>query len=108
MFGISFLELLTIMLVILLFFGPDKLPEAARTFGKIMGSFKKQSDSLRREFYNAIYTPSEDIRQKLQNEMRNLIAVDDEVPDPASLNCEEQAKKDQTAPSSAPEKPDNE
>lgn len=62
MFGIGFPELLLVLVVVLIVFGPDKLPEAARRLGKFTGSMRKTSDALRREFYNAVYEPTEDIR----------------------------------------------
>ena len=47
MFGISFLELVVIFLLVLLFLGPEKLPEAARWAGKGLRELRKASNSLR-------------------------------------------------------------
>lgn len=42
MFGsIGLPEIILIMLVVLLLFGPDKLPDFAKTFGKTVREFKK-------------------------------------------------------------------
>jgi sec-independent protein translocase protein TatB len=59
-FGLSVPELLLIGIVALLIFGPDKLPEIARQFGKLTGELKRQSDGLRREFYNSVYPPADE------------------------------------------------
>jgi len=41
MFGLGGQELLLILFVVLLFFGPSKLPELAKGLGKGMSEFKK-------------------------------------------------------------------
>jgi TatA/E family protein of Tat protein translocase len=72
MFGISFPELIIVFTVVLLVFGPNKLPEIARTFGSLSGMLKRESDKLRRDFYNSVYTPAEDFRQTLRDEIKEL------------------------------------
>lgn len=84
MFGLSFPELVVIMAVALIVLGPQKLPELARTLGKLMAEVRKASDQVRREFYKEVYKPSEDLRKNLAQETRNLISVD--------ANCETEAK----------------
>jgi Tat protein translocase TatB subunit len=74
MFGVSFPELMVVFLIALLVFGPDKLPELARTIGKFTGQFRRQSDSLRREFYNSVYKPAEDMRGAINREARSLVS----------------------------------
>ena len=91
MFGIGFSELIVIMVLILILFGPDKLPEAANQFGKFMSILKKNSDALRREFYNSVYTPAEDLKSRIDLSAREIIGFD--VNDPANMNCEQKAKK---------------
>ncbi|MEI6847652.1 MAG: twin-arginine translocase TatA/TatE family subunit [Chlorobiaceae bacterium] len=58
MFGLGGQELLLILLVILLFFGPQKLPELMRGLGKGMKEFKKAQEDLENEFNNAIEAPT--------------------------------------------------
>jgi sec-independent protein translocase protein TatA len=43
-------ELLVIMLVVFLVFGPEKMPEMARKAGRLMNQMKKASSDLTREF----------------------------------------------------------
>jgi TatA/E family protein of Tat protein translocase len=45
---IGFPELLLIMVLALLLFGPRKLPEIGRSVGKALGQFKQASDDLKR------------------------------------------------------------
>ena len=47
MFGFGIQELLIILAIILLFFGPKKLPELAKSFGKGIKEFKKASKEVR-------------------------------------------------------------
>jgi sec-independent protein translocase protein TatA len=47
MFGIGPLELVAILVVALLIFGPAKLPELARTLGRGMAEFRRASSELR-------------------------------------------------------------
>jgi len=56
MFGLGGQELLLILFVVLLFFGPSKLPDLARWLGKGMKEFKKAQADLENEFNKAVDT----------------------------------------------------
>jgi len=47
MFGIGFQELLIILVVALLVFGPKRLPELARSLGRGVAEFRRASSELR-------------------------------------------------------------
>jgi TatA/E family protein of Tat protein translocase len=64
MFGISLPELLVIMGVILIVFGPEKIPEIASLIGRATGELRRASDSVRREFYNSVYPPPPEIDRR--------------------------------------------
>ncbi len=49
MFGIGGGEFIFIIFVALMLFGTDKLPEAARTFGKIMANLKHATNEIKTE-----------------------------------------------------------
>jgi len=47
MFGIGFPELLLILVLALIVFGPDKLPQLARQIARFVGELKKASDEFK-------------------------------------------------------------
>lgn len=49
MFGIGGGEFIFIAIIALMLFGTDKLPEAARTFGKFMAQVKNASNDIKSE-----------------------------------------------------------
>src|SRR5215213_8887895 len=49
MFGIGGSEILVILVIALLFLGPDKLPEAAKTISKGIRDLKRQSRALQNQ-----------------------------------------------------------
>jgi sec-independent protein translocase protein TatA len=49
MFGIGGGELIFIIFIALMLFGTDKLPEAARTFGKVMANLKNATNEIKTE-----------------------------------------------------------
>ena len=63
--NINFSEILVILGVTLLLFGPDKLPEIARQLGKLAADARRATNSIRREFYNSVYQPAEEVRREL-------------------------------------------
>ncbi|MBI3914904.1 MAG: twin-arginine translocase TatA/TatE family subunit [Chloroflexi bacterium] len=46
MFGLQPTHLILIFVVALLIFGPQRLPELAKSFGKTIGEFKRASSDL--------------------------------------------------------------
>lgn len=54
------LEILVILVVALLVFGPNKLPEIARQTGKAMSEFRRVQHHLRRELDDAVHSVMND------------------------------------------------
>jgi TatA/E family protein of Tat protein translocase len=73
-FGVSLPELIVVFVVVLLVFGPDKLPEIARNFGKWTGDLRRTSDTLRREFYHTVYNPVDSARRELSAARTELLS----------------------------------
>jgi sec-independent protein translocase protein TatB len=57
MFGIGMTELLVILVVALIVFGPTRLPELARSLGRAMNEFKRASTDLRQTFQDSLQDP---------------------------------------------------
>jgi TatA/E family protein of Tat protein translocase len=54
MFGIGFQEMLIILVVVLIFFGPKRLPDLAKSLGKGIAEFKKASEEVKRGIDDAM------------------------------------------------------
>lgn len=58
MFGIGGTELAIIAVFAFLIFGPDKVPELARTLGKAMKTFKRAQEDMERVIRAEVYSPT--------------------------------------------------
>jgi TatA/E family protein of Tat protein translocase len=92
MFNIGLPELLIIVAIALIVFGPNKLPELARAFGKAMREFKKATEEVK-ESFEAETKGLEEFKQNLTDE--NLLADLAEQISPA-----EPTEEETSAPSS--------
>lgn len=60
MFGIGGGEILFILLVVLMLFGSDKVPEIARTLGKLMAQLKNATNDIKSEIQKGVDGVTED------------------------------------------------
>ena len=60
MFGIGGGEIVFILLVILMLFGSDKVPEIARTMGKFMAQLKNATNDIKSEIQKGVDGITED------------------------------------------------
>jgi len=63
----SFPEIVLLLFVALILFGPEDLPVVARALGKIIYQIRKVSDELTKEFRDAVDSPKNLINQTLDN-----------------------------------------
>jgi TatA/E family protein of Tat protein translocase len=73
MFNIGLPELLIILAIALIVFGPNKLPELAKAFGRAMREFKKATEEVK-ESFEAETKDLEELKSTLTEEKENLIA----------------------------------
>ena len=62
MFGLGFTEVIVILVVALIVLGPDKLPDVARSIGKVMGDLRRTLDEVKREIANPLADPPHEPR----------------------------------------------
>ncbi len=68
-FGIGLPEMIVILVIALLIFGPKKLPEIGRSLGKTIRSFQEASKEFESEFKREIDTSKdESVKMKAQLE----------------------------------------
>ena len=60
MFGIGGFELFLILLFGFLIFGPDKLPQLAKTIGMAVQKFRSAQDEMNKVVKTEIYDPASD------------------------------------------------
>lgn len=67
MFGISFSEILLILVIAVIIFGPEQLPGIARKTGHLVASLRNMGMNLRSQFYEQSgLNQFENIRQEVQ------------------------------------------
>ena len=74
MFGnIGFPELLAILAIALLVFGPKKLPEVGRSIGKALREFRKTSDEIKERIEDEIQASElKDIQNEIKKDINNI------------------------------------
>jgi sec-independent protein translocase protein TatB len=110
--NISFFEIVVVFLVALLLFGPEQLPKIARQLGAIAAEFRKGTQALRREWYNAVYPPADEIRRDMASHTSDLRALKTQIFAPPSgavgtptAGGSKQASQSSHAQSAAPHSP---
>ena len=65
MFGISFEELIVLLILALILFGPEKLPEYAEKIGRLVAKVRQSSQEVTQQFHEAYhnYKPPNPLEQ---------------------------------------------
>jgi len=100
MFNIGLPELLIIVAIALIVFGPNKLPELARAFGKAMREFKKATEEVK-ESFEAETKDLEEFKHTLTDE--NLLAdLAEQISPPEPAAEETSVQSSPSAPAETP------
>ena len=73
MFGIGMTEMMLIAVVVLVFFGPQKLPELAQQFGRFFVQMRRMTGDLRESFDDAMRKAEYDVLQEERQKLQKLI-----------------------------------
>jgi len=90
MFDIGLPELLVIIVIALIVFGPDKLPELTRAFGKAMREFRKATEEMRNGF--------EEGAEEFKNSKDKLPNLIEEINSPKEPETPKLAAPDESPP----------
>jgi Tat protein translocase TatB subunit len=107
MFGIGIPELVVILVVLLVFVGPERLPEVAKFLGKIFTEFRKATDDVSEELRSARLMLEEEIRQAEREAREEKSPPDATLPPggrPGETGASVPRTKADTELSSAPKK----
>ena len=110
MFGFSFGEICVVSVVALLVLGPERIPQVARTLGKLFAELRRATDEVKREFNYNEFTRSNsplNLNLPISASLRTEGLVIDPPDQPAAtsqdsveiqpiLNCEEMPKSEPT------------
>ena len=92
-FNISGGEIFIVLLVVFLFFGPDKIPEIARWIGKGIGEVKKATSEIRDE----LTRETEDIR-KQTNDIKKDITIENPLKSKSTVVQKNKDEKENSNP----------
>jgi TatA/E family protein of Tat protein translocase len=93
MFGLGVTEVLVILVIAFLLFGPQQLPEIGRQVGKAVKGFKEATDDIRKSVepeLNLMQAEMKSIEQDLQSSMKE---AEDAVKNSAADKEEAEVKK---------------
>lgn len=85
---LSWGEIFVVFFIALLLFGADKIPEFARTAGKMMGEYRKVRDSIRQEL-DSVKDEVEQVKEEVHNVEYDIESNVEKIADEAYRNLYE-------------------
>lgn len=80
LFGIGWVEMLVIGLVALIVVGPDRLPQAAQTIGRVVGYFTRQWKNIQQEIRQPVEGELVDLKGKFEDSIQEVVDLDPMTP----------------------------
>jgi len=72
MFGLGVPELVIILVIALIIFGPKKLPEVGKALGKSIREFKQSADGIKKDIETGV-----GLDEKSKEDLKSAISVDE-------------------------------
>ena len=94
---ISFGELIIVILVVVILFGPDKIPSIARDLGQAVRKMRGAVEDIKTEIMKETDNPVSDIKKEIEK-VRESVRID-------PLDLHVQKEKEKTAASTLPDEP---
>lgn len=96
----SFNELIILMVIALVLFGPEDLPDVARAIGKVVFEVKKIAGDMTKEFQEAVNTPSNVLKKTLDDTLNP-------TPKKSSPETKKETTKESTTVAATPSNPED-
>lgn len=100
------LEIFVVAAIALIVFGPQKLPEIARTVGRTVSNLRKMATEVRQEFESELSIPED---ERIRTPQERAAAAANADPEPVlPSDADEVLKPGETGPGDAPDHVDDE
>lgn len=76
LFGIGWMEMIVIGLVALIVVGPERLPQAARTIGNLVGYLSRQWKNIQQEIRQPVEGELIDIKSKFEDTIHEVTDIE--------------------------------